>query len=111
MQPPHKDRLFELDRGDSSCPYSPRYLVHDQETFWAMNRGALRALTEDLGTSAQPTRKRHYNLLPRTSREAALASLCAAAAEVLRELLRLLARLGVDHDLPYRHPAVVAGVG
>src|SRR5215211_5795136 len=72
MQPPHKDRLFELDRGDSSCPYSPRYLVHDQETFWAMNRGALRALTEDLGTSAQPTRKRHYSLLPRTSREAAL---------------------------------------
>jgi hypothetical protein len=41
----------------------------------------------------------------------ALASLRATAAEVLRELLCLLARLGVDHDLAYRYPAIVAGVG
>jgi len=41
----------------------------------------------------------------------ALASLRALAAEVLRELLSLLARLGVDHELAYRYPAVVAYVG
>ena len=35
----------------------------------------------------------------------------AAAAKVLRELLSLLARLGVDHDLAYCYPAVVTGVG
>jgi len=35
----------------------------------------------------------------------------AAAAEVERVLLRLLTRLGVDHDLAYRYPAIVAGVG
>src|SRR5215213_11916168 len=40
-----------------------------------------------------------------------LASLRTPAAEVQRVLLCLLARLRVDHDLPYRHPAVVAGVG
>jgi hypothetical protein len=38
-------------------------------------------------------------------------SLRALAAEVLCELLCLLARLGVDHDLAYRYPAVVADVG
>jgi len=32
-------------------------------------------------------------------------------AEVQRELLRLLARLGVDHELAYRYPAFAAGVG
>jgi hypothetical protein len=41
----------------------------------------------------------------------ALASLRARAAEVKRVLLRLLARLGVDRNLAYRYPAVVAGVG
>jgi len=41
----------------------------------------------------------------------ALASLRALAAEVKRVLLRLLARLRVDHELAYRYPAVVAGVG
>jgi hypothetical protein len=35
----------------------------------------------------------------------------ATAAEVQSELLRLLARLGIDHDLAYADPAVVAGVG
>ena len=40
----------------------------------------------------------------------ALASLRAAAAEVKRELLSLLACLGIDHELAYRHPAIVAGV-
>jgi hypothetical protein len=35
----------------------------------------------------------------------------AAATEVQGELLRLLARLRVGDHLPYRHPAVVAGVG
>jgi hypothetical protein len=40
----------------------------------------------------------------------ALASLRAAAAEVQRVLLRLLARLGVDHDLAYCYPAIVADV-
>jgi len=40
-----------------------------------------------------------------------LASLRALAAEVERELLRLLARIGVDHGLAYRHPAIVAGTG
>jgi hypothetical protein len=34
----------------------------------------------------------------------------AAAAEVSGVLLRLLTRLGVDHDLSERYPAVVAGV-
>src|SRR5215212_10062348 len=41
----------------------------------------------------------------------ALASLRTLAAEVLRELLRLLARLVVDHELAYRYPAISAGVG
>jgi hypothetical protein len=40
-----------------------------------------------------------------------LSAIHAAAAEVEGELLRLLARLGIDHDLPERHPAIVAGVG
>jgi len=40
-----------------------------------------------------------------------LSAIRAAAAEVKRVLLRLLARLGVDHDLAYRYPAIVAGVG
>jgi hypothetical protein len=40
----------------------------------------------------------------------ALASLRALAAEVKRDLLPLLARLGVDHDLAYCHPAAHAGV-
>jgi len=35
----------------------------------------------------------------------------ATAAEVKRVLLRLLARLRVDHDLSKRYPAIVAGVG
>src|SRR5215218_10483257 len=34
----------------------------------------------------------------------------ATAAEVERVLLRLLARLGVNRDLAYRYPAIVAGV-
>jgi len=42
---------------------------------------------------------------------AGLSAIRAAAAEVKRELLCLLARLRVDHDLAYRYPAVVAGVG
>src|SRR5215212_2507550 len=41
----------------------------------------------------------------------ALAPLRALATEVKRVLLRLLARLGVEGDLAYRYPAVVAGVG
>src|SRR5215203_5620571 len=41
----------------------------------------------------------------------ALASLRALAAEVQCKLLCLLARLGIDHDLAYADPAVVAGVG
>src|SRR5215212_4439898 len=41
----------------------------------------------------------------------ALASLRAAAAEVKRVLLGLLARLGVEDDLRERYPAIVAGVG
>ena len=41
----------------------------------------------------------------------ALAVFRALAAEVQRELLRLLARLGVEGDLTYRHAAIVAGVG
>src|SRR5215204_4146987 len=40
-----------------------------------------------------------------------LSAIRATAAEVKRVLLRLLARLGGDHDLHYSHPAVVAGVG
>jgi hypothetical protein len=40
----------------------------------------------------------------------ALASLRALAAKVERELFYLFARLRVEGDLPYRHPAVVAGV-
>src|SRR5215218_2858549 len=40
----------------------------------------------------------------------ALASLRALAAEVKRVLLRLLARLRVDHELAYRYPAIVADV-
>jgi hypothetical protein len=39
----------------------------------------------------------------------ALASLGTLAAEVKRVLLRLFTRLGVDHELSYRHPAIVAG--
>jgi hypothetical protein len=35
----------------------------------------------------------------------------ATATEVKRVLLRLLAGLGVNHDLAYRYPAIVAGVG
>src|SRR5215204_7302292 len=35
----------------------------------------------------------------------------AAAAKVQGELFCLFARLRVDHDLAYRYPAVVAGVG
>jgi hypothetical protein len=34
-----------------------------------------------------------------------------AAAKVEREFFYLFARLRVEGDLPYRHPAVVAGVG
>jgi hypothetical protein len=34
---------------------------------------------------------------------------CALAAEVKRELLRLLARLRVEGELAYRYPAIVAG--
>src|SRR3954447_15364900 len=34
----------------------------------------------------------------------------APAAKVKRELFRLFAGLRVDHDLPQRHPAAVAGV-
>ena len=46
------------------------------------------------------------------SRDSLPLSLCggAAAAEVKRVLLRLLARPGVDHDLAYCYPAIVAGV-
>jgi len=40
-----------------------------------------------------------------------LSAIRATTAEVQGELLRLLARLRVDHDLAYRHPTVVAGVG
>jgi hypothetical protein len=39
-----------------------------------------------------------------------LSAIRATAAEVQSELLYLLARLGVDHDLADRYPAVVAGV-
>jgi hypothetical protein len=35
----------------------------------------------------------------------------AAAAKVECELFRFFAGLRIDHDLPERHPAVVAGVG
>ena len=35
----------------------------------------------------------------------------AAAAKVEREFFYLFARLRVEGDLPYRHPAIVAGVG
>ena len=35
----------------------------------------------------------------------------AAAAKVEREFFYLFARLRVEGDLPYRHPAVVAGMG
>jgi hypothetical protein len=42
---------------------------------------------------------------------AELSVIRAAAAEVERELFYLFARLWIDHDLPKRHPAVVAGVG
>jgi hypothetical protein len=40
-----------------------------------------------------------------------LASLHALAAEVKRVLFYLFARLRVEGDLPYRHPAVVADAG
>jgi len=40
-----------------------------------------------------------------------LSAIRAATAEVQGELLRLLASLGIDNRLAYRHPAVVAGVG
>jgi len=40
-----------------------------------------------------------------------LSAIRATAAEVKRVLLRLLARLRVDHDLSKRYPAIVAGVG
>jgi hypothetical protein len=40
-----------------------------------------------------------------------LSAIRATAAEVHGELLRLLARLGVEDDLAYADPAVVAGVG
>src|SRR5215210_2813033 len=42
---------------------------------------------------------------------AVLLGVCATATQVKRELLRLLARVGIDDRLTYRHPAVVAGVG
>jgi hypothetical protein len=42
---------------------------------------------------------------------AVLLGVCAAAAEIQGELLRLLASLGVDDRLAYRHPALKAGVG
>jgi hypothetical protein len=35
----------------------------------------------------------------------------AAAAKVEREFFYLFARLRINRDLPYRHPAVVADVG
>ena len=35
----------------------------------------------------------------------------ATTTEVERVLLRLLARLGVEDELAYRYPAIVAGVG
>jgi hypothetical protein len=35
----------------------------------------------------------------------------ATLAEVKRFFLRLLARLRVDHELPYRHPSIVTGAG
>jgi hypothetical protein len=41
----------------------------------------------------------------------ALASTPALSAEVRRVFLRLLARLGVDHELAKRYPAICAGVG
>jgi transcriptional regulator with XRE-family HTH domain len=40
-----------------------------------------------------------------------LSTIRAAAAKVEREFFYLFARLRVEGDLPYRHPAVVAGVG
>src|SRR4051812_28206383 len=42
---------------------------------------------------------------------AVLLGVRATATEVQGELLRLLARVGIDNRLAYRHPAVVAGVG
>ena len=36
---------------------------------------------------------------------------CAAAAKIKRVLLRLLTSLGVNRDLAYRYPAIVADVG
>src|SRR5215208_781998 len=76
-----------------------------------------RRLTRPLPCLASPQATIHY-----TGRDSSwstparctlydLASLHALAAEVLCELLCLLARLGVDHDLAYRYPAVVADVG
>jgi hypothetical protein len=41
----------------------------------------------------------------------ALASLRATAAEVQCELLHLLARLRINRNLAYRHPAIVTDVG
>ena len=41
----------------------------------------------------------------------ALAAFRALAAQVLRVLLDLLACLGVDHELAYRYPAIVAAMG
>jgi hypothetical protein len=40
-----------------------------------------------------------------------LSAICAAAAKVEREFFYLFARLRVDHDLAYRYPAIVTGVG
>src|SRR5215203_5327898 len=40
-----------------------------------------------------------------------LSAFGATATEVERVLLRLLARLGVEDDLAYRYPAIVANVG
>jgi len=42
---------------------------------------------------------------------AGLSAIRATVAKVERVLLYLLARLGIDHELAYRYPAVVAGVG
>jgi hypothetical protein len=48
--------------------------------------------------------------MTQTFRDGTLASLPALAAEVKRVLLCLLARFGVDHELAYSYPAIVAGV-
>src|SRR5215217_2546180 len=107
--------LLELDGpiGDIERVCPPEQPTQHPLLLWPQFHGFRhvllpRVVSERLESSWWPALGSH-GVGSRTGLSASFAS--ATATEVERKLLYLLARLGVDHDLAYRYPAIVAGVG